>query len=398
MVWLNASLAFTLAMIIFCTMVTAITEAIHHFFSMRQRGLERMLEQLFEQAIWPRVRPLLATAKDAVKKDFLDTLTANPAVEGKDGVRLWGLRTWFAPRQLDSLTLTQFAERLADTEVGKKIWSSGSDYAKPLVDDVARRFQRFEDGAIAYFAQRAQMLSLVVAILLAFALNVDAIRLFSAFLTDQQLAAGMLAEAEKITATYQKQQAQLSVTRTAPAEGQTEAQPTPATAPAPSPPSPGDQANLQAIGENAAFLRDQITASTVLGLPIGTVYYPWCLDERPGLTCKQPLSRSRLRETIVSSRFVGWLTAVLLAGVLIGLGGPFWFNAFSTLSALIQLLRRPDRQAKAGSTDVTGAATLPSVEVSQPRTAAEAFATAAAAGEAKPGQPRILLTPQGTPL
>src|SRR5262245_40914044 len=177
MIWLNAGLAFVLAMIIFCTMVTAITEAIHQFFHMRQGGLERMLDQLFENVIWPRVAPTVNAAKDQIKKDFLETLLSNPAIEQLDGWFL-RLRLWFAPRHVKSLTLAQFADRLVDTALGAHLWSCGRQYATRVVDDVARRFERFEEGATAYFARRAQMVSLFVAIALAFALNVDAIRLF----------------------------------------------------------------------------------------------------------------------------------------------------------------------------------------------------------------------------
>ena len=407
MVWLNASLAFTLVMIIFCTMVTAVTEAIHCLFGMRQRGLKRMLVQLFDQAIWPRVEPLLTERKDIVKKDFLDALTGNPAVAGKGNERFWGIRTWFAPRELDSLTLTQLAEGLVDTKVGKKIWSCGREYATQVVDDIARRFQRFEDGATAYFAQRAQMLSLLVAILLAFMLNVDAVRLFSAFLSDRQLTAQVLAEGANITAVYRQQEAKLAETRAAQNAQHAPPQPKSTVDTHAAAGSSGvtaadqessDNATLQALKENLAFLNQQITTSTALGLPIGAAYYPWCLDNSRGATCKQTLSISNVRETILAVRFAEWMISVLLTGFLIGLGGPFWFNAYSNLSAFIQLLRRPDSQVKAGSTNAAGGNKQPPVEVPQSKTAGESFATAAQAAEPKPGQPRILLTPQGTPL
>lgn len=372
MVWLNASLAFTLVMIILCTMVTAVTEAIHHCFTMRQRGLKRMLQQLFDQAIWPRVELSLADRKDTLKNNFLEILTRNPAVEGQRDGKLWSLRTWFAPRELDSLTLTQLAEGLADTEVGKQIWSSGRTYATQVVDDMARRFQRFEEGATAYFAQRAQMLSLVVAILLAFILNVDAIRLFSTFLTDHELTAQVLAQESNIIAAYHQQQEKMAATRT----GQPAAAGSLAATMADQERS--DNATLQALKESIAFLRQQLTASKALGLPIGTAYYPW----------------GKSAET----NFVQWLLSVLLTGFLIGLGGPFWFNAYSNLSAFIQLLRRSESQAKAGATAAEGEAKQPTIEIPPPKTAGEAFATAAQAAAPQPGQPRILLTPQGTPL
>ncbi len=463
MIWLNASLAFALAMIIFCTMVTAITEAVHHFFNMRQSGLERMLAQLFKKVIWPRVGPMLASidadpakkalqatpisappgnskvglsdrlrtlfsapkvaavGRNALLAEFLDTLTSNPAIEQHDG-RFLSLRTWFAPRQLDSLTLAQFAERFADTELGKQLWSSGRERAIQVVDDIARRFERFEDGATAYFAQRAQMISLLVAILLAFALNIDAIRLFTAFLTDQQLTARVLAESQSITDAFKKQQAEVAPPKapTAVAQGAVPENksatapegpsPTPSTIPAStagtptSPPvAPGadDSADYQALREKMALLNKQMAVSTALGLPIGAAYYPWCLDEPTQPTCKERLTLASLHWGAISfgssGRFARWFVSVLLAGVLIGLGGPFWFNAFSSLSAFVRLLGGPDKQNTPTSKDTAAADEKSSVKV-PPKTAGETFAAAAggAAPQLAPG--RLLLTPRGTPL
>ena len=404
MVWLNASLAFALAMIIFCTMVTAITEAIHHVFRMRRSGLEQMLGQFFEHVVWPRVAPtvtqLTDKTKDQIKTDFIQTLTRNPAVEQTDG-RVLSLRTWFAPRTLASLTLAQFAERLADTELGQHLWSSGRDYATQVVDGVARRFNYFEDGATAYFAERAQMMSLLVAILLAFALNVDAIRLFSAFLSNQELTARVLASADAIIAPLQTPAAPTPSTAAlvapAPAGALETPQPPPPTATvsptpvtaAPQASSAGqgttDDKDLQALKDKAAFLNAQIRTSTALGLPIGTAYFPWCRG-----TLAEPSCTPR-----TLPRVLGWLCSVFLAGVLIGLGGPFWFNAFSSLSAFIRLLGSSGKGSKVEDASATQ---KPSIQPPQPKTAGEAFAAAAGAAAPQLGQGRILLTPDGTPL
>jgi len=410
MIWLNASLAFALAMIIFCTMVTAVTEAVHHFFNMRQRGLERMLEQLFEKVIWPRVSPSVTAAKETIKREFLTTLTSNPAVEQHEG-RLSGLRLWFAPRQLSSLTLTQFAERFADTDLGKELWSSGRPYATQVVDDVARRFKNFEQGATAYFGQRAQMVSLMIAILLAFALNVHAIRLFTAFLTDQQLTARVLAQADSINATYREQRAAapppVEAAAAAKPDGQQPAADDPPTsnaAPATGNSTAGaaNEADVEALREKIAFMNDQLAVSTALGLPIGNAYYPWCLDAAPGPICKDRLTWKRLGEASITpqsvGRFLSWFVSVLLAGVLIGLGGPFWFSAFSNLSAFVRLLGVPDKQTKAEVKDSTATAQPPTVEAPRPQTAGEAFAAMAEATAPRSAQGRILLAPHGTPL
>jgi hypothetical protein len=58
-VWLNALLAFSLAMIVCCTIGSAVTAAMQRIFHMRPAGLRRMIEQLFGEYIWPRLRDTL---------------------------------------------------------------------------------------------------------------------------------------------------------------------------------------------------------------------------------------------------------------------------------------------------------------------------------------------------
>jgi hypothetical protein len=272
------------------------------------------------------------------------------------------------------------------------------------------------------------MVSMMMAILLAFALNVDAIRLFKAFLTDQQLTARVLAEADSITAIFEKQQVAQPPLAAAPLPT-----PTPETVSAPSPDEPAagaipdeqpppqspalsatntgtenpaasdaeaaNSTDVKAIQEKITFLNEQIAASTALGLPIGPAYYPWCLDEVPGPICKDRLTLDGFRTVSITSlsvtRFVRWFVSVFLAGVLIGLGGPFWFSAFSNLSAIVRLLGGPSKQANTDAKDPAAAAQSPTIEAPPPRTAGEAFVAMAEAAAPKPPQGRILLTPHG---
>jgi hypothetical protein len=379
---------------------------------MRHHGLERMLAQLFEKVICPRLG--VNVDKNAIKKDFLDTLTSNPAVEQSGW--LLGLRNWFAPRTLDYLTLTQFAERFADTQLGKQLWSTGPDRAVQMVDDIGHRFARFEEGASSYFAQRAQMLSLLVAVILAFALNVDAIRLFTTFLTDQQLTARIVAEAEPITRQYQTKvvEGRPGAPTLTVGVGEPVAPAHPSGAVAAAEPlqtqgaaSGRDQsaraADYKALDDKVEALNRQIAESSALGLPIGAAYYPWCLDETKQPTCEAPLSwnaLSNLKGGDISSlrRFGRWFLAVLLAGVLIGLGGPFWFDAFSNLAAFVRLLGAEKETKKSDSARSDGLAPQAPVGVPQAKTPGETFAAVATRAEPKAARGRILLTVNGMPL
>jgi hypothetical protein len=98
---------------------------------------------------------------------------------------------------------------------------------------------------------------------------------------------------------------------------------------------------------------------------------------------------------------INWLVVTFFSGLLIGLGGPFWFNVFSKLSQVLQIARslrdtfRPKRAAEEKSAEEKAAAT----EDVKPKTVFEAFERVrrAETGEAAAG-PRRILGPDGTPL
>jgi len=56
--WLNAALTFVLSMIVFSTIVSALTEAVHRIFHMREAGLKRMLEQIYDDLPHPKLHHL----------------------------------------------------------------------------------------------------------------------------------------------------------------------------------------------------------------------------------------------------------------------------------------------------------------------------------------------------
>ena len=85
-----------------------------------------------------------------------------------------------------------------------------------------------------------------------------------------------------------------------------------------------------------------------------------------------------------------WLLGVILAGVLVGLGGPFWFDTIRSLTLVLNVARTGsdgqkarDREAAAVSTGV------------KPTDVGDAFATAASLNSAGPRRRRALLHKDG---
>jgi hypothetical protein len=387
--WLTAALAFALSMIVFSTVVSALTEAMHGIFQMRARGLRRLLEQVYDEHLAERLGPALDRGKDELKRQYLERLTRNYGVEIHGPLGAFG--RWFTRRGVDSLTTLEFARRLAETEVGRLLRARAGAEIVRLVDGAGQRFERFGADASSYFRARAQLISALAAVALAFALNIDAVRLFSSFLVDHELAAQVIAQAPEI------EHAHLSSSGTTPRGSQ------PATTPEsmPQPPAPGDAAppeeDAAAADDPTANLGAQLAATAALGLPIGRAYYPWCdaaaspTRASPDLRCREA-SNGDATQYAAARRLLGWLLSTLLAGVLIGLGGPFWFDAFKRLSVLVDLRRtllggQPAAQAGA-----------PAPPAKTAPTPAQAFNEASLSSKPLPRSARRLLTSDGHPV
>ena len=86
---------------------------------------------------------------------------------------------------------------------------------------------------------------------------------------------------------------------------------------------------------NTAIRGMQAEVATLgnLGVPIGYGYFPYC----------QPRSNGTQIDTACAGKersgFAAWFLSTLLAGLLIGLGAPFWFDLARGLSRSAQLLR-----------------------------------------------------------
>jgi hypothetical protein len=93
---------------------------------------------------------------------------------------------------------------------------------------------------------------------------------------------------------------------------------------------------------------------------------------------------------------IAWFLSVLLAGFLIGLGAPFWFDLARGLTRSAQLLRAVGVGQKKEEAAAAPAANVDSSASPPPRTPVEAFKVAIAA--AQPVRARMVLAANGRPM
>lgn len=347
-------------------------------------------------------------------------------------------------RGLSTLTAAGFMERLGGRQLGEdivnKAEASGTakanaaaqagpapnapppaplpaavaDLVKKEVDavlqDVAQKFDAFSQEASVFFERRARLLSVLVAFGVAFALNVNAFDIFRTFVRDPALTEAVIARLDDETKAFQASAAEAEKRVSHPPAAPSGA------ALAAFQQTANDVANLKKEYLDAkAKLESTKTQLSGLGVPIG-----WNDDrktaaafkpQRPQNTCKPPGKQPydvkgtepcKPDETPGTRTVFGifgifgiptdWgaLLGVLLGGLLVGLGGPFWFDMIKNLTSIRDIARAV--QGTPAPTTPTGAAAPAPAgvggtrETPQPRTPVDIF-KAARAGWIAAGRP-----------
>ncbi len=462
--WLEAALAFALVMVALSTVVATITEMVLRAMNSRENDLSFMIEQMGRQVIWPRLKQSMSeTTLAALEKRFLDDMTRNPVTsffgtpdssrstntQKKNFLPLFLLKPWewlmgrFVARQATSMTILEFMERLGTTEVGRAIAAESAGRLDDVVNDLAQKYDRFCAATRDAFAARAHVLAAVIALPLAFLMNVDAIRVIDTLLADSKVRAAVIATEGKFLAEAETAQTKLDNTIAELKklkESQSNATPTSESA-------SQTAGKLQQEAEAALeVMRDSVKSLSGIGIPIGQSYYPYCratdgklakdqlcagldlnacekwgtkvwiigpvlsevtgslLRNFPGAFCKkqakdgdQPKSDQASDAPKTADPFAGWFFSTLLAWLLISLGTPFWSDAARGLSRSVHVLRALGLGSKKDEATQAAASGAPSDPAAPSTTPVEAFRRAVVAGTTA-STSRPLLAADGTVL
>lgn len=319
MEWLEAALAFAVVMMVLSTVVAVLVESAHMVLRLREKGLRRFMEVVYKQVVCPRF-----SLDPADVDEFVRTMTTS-RFEPADG-QAAAIKK-LVPRlvnagELKNLATVHFIERLPETAAGRRLAAEtvqrGRAELEAVLRELARKYEEIGASATEYFARRARLVSVIVAIGLAFALNVNAVQLFESVLTDKEMRAALIARGEAMVQ-----------------DGARE----PTGADAASPSSADAAADAEQLAQHAAAIRAELATLRKEAVPFGWEHAPWRGEAWHNA---DPVARG--------GWLVQWTLSVLLAGVLIGLGGPFWFDAFRKLSMLTGVTRgvRTARRSSAG--------------------------------------------------
>lgn len=323
---LDACLALALTLAVFASAVTVLVEILHRAAGQRVRDARGLLGAVFDSVLTDK----LGDAKKdlpRLRANFIDTLGTDKVLDTlvrshAKALKPFRDRIAAAPK----VPVEDALHRLPRSAVFQEcLLALDKDRLEEVLNEVAERYTQFERAVSEFFRIRAQSLSYLVGILLAVTMNIDAVRLFNHFVEDPDLARQTIAQLES-TLKQQEASASAGVPQSAQAK----------TAPA--------QATATADDDVRAVL-EKIRAQSASGLPIGWAYYPFCVppdgDKQVDTLC---LSRPSAQPTQahktpmawlrVHGQYLFWALCTAMTGLLIGLGGQYWFDVASSLGRM----------------------------------------------------------------
>lgn len=351
MQWITATLAFAVTMLIFAMVTSALVESVHRLLALRTAGLKLLLGNVFDHAIrqhlakveMPALKAQLDPALDAnwaaARNAFVELMTLNRATQpivttARTGwmQRITHLVDRFTERffGITEVPVEVFTQKLADPRF---LWKGGRP-ADNVITDMAQKYEAFGREATTYFESRARLLSVIVAIPVAWLFFVHPYKLAVVYTKNPEVARAVADQATKISADYEALQQRVADGAKAADAKATDAKASEAQA-------KEVKAAVERLSNNLKDAAKQSKELAAAGVPLG---WPTASDEdladcNPGPTADgaKTVFGGACRTTWWGITWIRptlsgalWLT---IGGLLIGLGAPFWARAVSALTS-----------------------------------------------------------------
>ena len=391
MQWLTALLAFAVTMLIFAIIVSTFVEMIHRLFNLRAKGMQLMLENLYEKVVVSYLTEKPQDAELPAKKtEFALRIMQNRASGGSGDLPpapttaaaaagLWAaLKSW--PARMGGLLSNAFDFRLM-TDVPAEIFtqkladpmiiSAVNNLGEAALKDIAQKYVAYGDEIGTYFERRARLLSVLVAFVVAWVFFVQPYKLLHIYVRSPEIAESVASLAESVSKQYEEQVTKLQA-------GVEKPDPDPVKA------KQQIDAAVDAFKEEMAKANGRVAELQGLGAAVGwpdAANIMLCADKRD--TTKMEASAARIKSGEMTGgfckgEFLWWTNVIfpefgeafwlLVGGLLVGLGAPFWAQAVSNLSGTRDLTRKvteivnPARSGAGGASARAVGAAAPSTE------------------------------------
>jgi hypothetical protein len=365
---------------------------------MLEQMFDQVLSKYFEQATKDGTLKAVKSAfvermrANRVPMGTPNATPADDAAKVKENTSRW-IGVW-GGRELTELSPVGFMERLGTMDIGTTIKNAAGDLDAAL-KDIAQKFEALGKDAADYFEGRARLISVVVAVVFAFVVHADAVDLYTTFLRNPSTTASVIAQSEAITKQFAAAQdaAKTADDAKAAADAKKLADGKQPSEDPQRPVTPDDgQKQFEDARDAAkaakAGAEKMVKQFADLGVPLGwtdqrlevadPLVLLWSCKEMPAQswfswmtvlrTCKQPdeMTGTTAKDANTGTpatataakggtvpeapkktaylqytnvwlgipKNLGVLFYLVLGGLLIGLGAPFWYNVVTTITNL----------------------------------------------------------------
>ncbi len=354
---LSAALAFAITMLILSMVASVFVETLHRFIGLRETGLRIMMGHVYDRVIAPYIDKQGGNAA-GLRGHFTDLMTVNraPAGQAKGSPNAVavnfasdeksldrGLLSWiWGGRRLARLGSGEFMSRLAGSEFGdhvsEAIRSAGLADPDQALKDIAARFDQMGRESSVFFERRARLVSILAAMVVAWLMYVHPYQLISTFMSNPEVTEEVIKLQDKTLEQFSaEQEAEIKRKQDAVNKANDEALKAESDA-AQKQDDDTLKANAEKEREEAEVALKQLQEAIAtgekailslqeIGVPVG--WTKQRLDEAGYFTAYglpwPDFGNSAWFKTTL------WL---LLGGLLVGLGGPFWHDAVKSLSSI----------------------------------------------------------------
>lgn len=322
---LDAFLALALTMAVFASAATALVGMFHRFTNRRSTDLRKMFATIFDKSLAGVLQKAGANTDD-LRAEFVkilstDTTLSQLATDDKGRVRPAAEKIVAAR----GVTIDDAMRRLS--RGAPLLASVAKDKLTPTqleeaLKDVVRAYASAEQAATEMFARHAHRLSYVFGLFLAITVNVDAVHMLNFYLVNPDSARQTIAHLETL---------EKSVTPAATQNG----------AAAPNqPPAAGGSVPTTALTDDIRGVIDDLKGLGMVGVPVGWGFFPYCKTTDGSvidMRCKPATAKGAA--PISGWNYALWAFCVAITGLLIGLGGPYWFDIATSISSVRDFIK-----------------------------------------------------------
>jgi len=318
----DSVLAFALVMTALASVVTLLMEACHRVLRLRVKGMDALFSQFYDDVL---SKKLNIGAED--KEEIFRAVLINPARK----IILVSSHPIFPNAVIEQmmrstdLSSDDLLSRLKKTNAFNELRTNAEAEIRKTLESIQDEYDAYSAAMSDYFKRRAKLFSLLVGVLLAFGANIDGVRIYESLKINPEIRASIISQQASIEQKYKQAQQKLD-----------------AVASNSSAVPENNKEEIKALKQSLEEATSGIPEIASLGLPIGWRYFPAdtnARSDKQAATFTQSITVLAGRITDDWFAHIVWAFKVLVTGLLIGLGAPFWFEIVVKLTRMKQGLK-----------------------------------------------------------